>query len=480
MAEKLAAREYAPPGTPVPDFLKALSQEQWRSLRYLPERNDLWNDADPLFRPRFLLPGFIFDQIAAVNIVDAEGARPVPFSTDFFAVPDESLAARIARERLGFGGLTLGGAENAAATGLIGTSHFQFRGRNGSYGVFARPVAIDTATPAGEQFPCFRELWLLKPEVGATEITVYALMDAPAMTGAFRMTFRPGTSAVLDVHARLFPRAGAPKAKTGIAPVAGMFLFSETRGRPANDYRPEAHNCDGLLIAGPEGDWHWTPLQNPERLTIRARRMTNPRGFGLLQRDAVFDHYQDLARRYDRSPSVWVEPVGDWGAGGVELVEIPGTKDHHSNIVAYWVPEEPAAGPFAVDYRVYWMPPGARLHELGEARDTRLARSAEDGTVTFVVDFEGGELNGIPADTGLTSVVAGPEEAPLVDKRLMKNDVTGGWRLTMRFKLPEAGMLDSLLAARDGSPRLVFSAHLKRGENLVEPLTETWRYSLTQ
>jgi hypothetical protein len=50
---------------------------------------------------------------------------------------------------------------------------------------------------------------------------------------------------------------------------------------------------------------------------------TGPKGFGLIQRDRDFADYQDDSAFYNKRPGIWVEPKGDWGAGAVQLVEIP-------------------------------------------------------------------------------------------------------------------------------------------------------------
>lgn len=49
----------------------------------------------------------------------------------------------------------------------------------------------------------------------------------------------------------------------------------------------------------------------------------NPHGFGLLQRDRDFADYQDDGAFYHKRPSLWVEPLGQWGKGAVQLVELP-------------------------------------------------------------------------------------------------------------------------------------------------------------
>ncbi|MCD8352133.1 MAG: glucan biosynthesis protein [Planctomycetaceae bacterium] len=494
-ARQAAATAYTQPSAGAPDFLQAMTLEQWQTIRYRPREGDLWQGASPLL-PRIFLPGYLFGQTAALNVVDGGEVRPLRFDPELIHTQDPDLAAKLARTDLGFAGFYLdypgGNGETVAEAdfpGIIAASYLHFRGRNSRFGPYSRPIILDLAAQTGEQPAFFREFWLCEPQPEGEALTIYALLDAPALTGAYEIIVTPGTTSVLDIRAVLFQRRGvAAPVKIGLAPVVGMYLFSEKDAGDPADFRPEVHNCDGMLIHQADDAWLWTPLQNPQRLAIAGFDLNNPLGFGLIQRDVNFDHYQDLHRRYERSSSVWVEPKAGWGQGRLELVEIPSAKEFHPNIMAYWVPEAGAAetadnstnglGPLLdISYRLYYMPPGGRLHELGAVKDTRTARSSEDNSVTVVVDFEGEALNALPTDTGLTSVVEAPPEAPLLEKNLMKNEATGGWRLTMKFSLPQSGVLQNLLAAREGPPQLAFSAFLKKGENLSEVLTETWRYN---
>ena len=212
-----------------------------------------------------------------------------------------------------------------------------------------------------------------------------------------------------------------------------------------------------------------------------------------MQRDPLFDHYQDLEARYEMRPSLWVEPKGDWGDGRLELIEIPSEEEIHDNMVAFWVPDKTAdtgevpegqnAAPkiypetMSYAYRLVWMAPGANPHGLGWAVATRTAR--QDDKLRFGIDFEGGELDFLPADTGLSSVVEIPDSVQLIEKQLIKNPITEGWRLVFLVRLPkEDGVLQSIRSAREGAPSLRFKAVLKKGENLPDPLTETWIYDL--
>ncbi|MGN1037868.1 MAG: glucan biosynthesis protein, partial [Mailhella sp.] len=253
--------------------------------------------------------------------------------------------------------------------------------------------------------------------------------------------------------------------------------------------RPEVHNSDGLLYVDGETHWFWRPLTNPKRLSVNTFPLQNPHGFGLLQRDSSFSSYQDVEAAYESRPSLWVEPQGDWGAGTLNLVEIPTEDEWHDNIVAFWSPDKPRdkAKPDQPEtdirypdtqiysWKLYWMPPKSPRHDLGQISSTRISRSGD--TMTFHIDFSGKELDSLPPDTGLASIVETPEPIPLLEKKLLKNTAAGGWRLTFTIRLPkEDGMLQNLMSARKGPMTLRFRALLKKGENLPDPLTETWIY----
>ena len=502
-ARALAAKPYETPDNQVPDFLLGLNAEQWDRIRFRPEQT-LWKDENLPFEVQFFHPGFIYNRVVKLHVVNGERSEVLPFSADMFEYDDDFPADRVRKAAPGFAGFRLHFPINRPdwkdeVAVFLGATYFRAVGRNTQYGLAARGIAVNTAMPDGEEFPYFREFWLVKPKPDATSITIYALMDSPSMTGAYRFVLTPGTSTVMDVESRLFLRTDARPQKLGLAPLTSMFLFSETGNGWPNDYRPEVHNSDGLLFTrgnGSAASWFWSPLANPNRLAINTFPMNNPRGFGLMQRDNVFDHYQDIRARYDRRPSLWVEPKGDWGAGRLEVIEIPATEDIHENIAAFWVPDKPRpetpAGQTPVPesdlrypsdmsfaYRLYWMAPGATPHELGRAVATRMVRSSKGDTARFMIDFESPTLNDLPPDTGLTSVIETPGEAPVIDKQLTKNPVTGGWRLTFRVRLPkQEGVMQSIISVRDGSPRLRFRALLKKGENLPDPLTEVWVYDM--
>jgi glucans biosynthesis protein len=295
-------------------------------------------------------------------------------------------------------------------------------------------------------------------------MTVYALMDGKSVTGAYQFTIRPGKDTVFEVKANVFMRNAVEK--IGFAPLTSMFFAGEGTDRFLDDFRPEVHDSDGLLLATGHAEWIWRPLANPTSVRVSSFRDTNPGGFGLLQRDRNFDHYQDLEATYQKRPSVWIEPLGDWGPGVVQLVEIPTDADWHDNIVAFWIPDERAkAGQeWLFAYRLYFfldkpeLPPGGRTHA------TYIGRGGVGGVIEankrkFVIDFTGERLQALDANTLIEAVVTA-SSGTIDNQTVYRNPFIEGWRVSFELK-PE------------GEAPVELRCFLKSGE---DALTETWTY----
>ena len=159
---------------------------------------------------------------------------------------------------------------------------------------------------------------------------------------------------MFDTDATIFPRVDI--AQSGLAPLTSMFFFGPNDHGDFDDWRAAVHDTDGLALRTGNDERIWRPLINPHKLQISAFSDVSPRGFGLLQRARKFTDYQDLEADYQKRPSLWVEPIGDWGQGVVELVEIPSKKEVNDNIVAFWRPHDPlkAKTAFKIGYRLHW------------------------------------------------------------------------------------------------------------------------------
>ena len=225
---------------------------------------------------------------------------------------------------------------------FLGASYFRADGDGRQYGISARGVAIDTAPGPGrsEEFPDFTRFYVSPAHDGAVEIL--ALLEGDSLTGAYAFSVRRDPHLAIEVEARLFFRRAV--SRLGIAPMSSMMWFSEGPSRfLASDWRTEVHDSDGLLMHTGAGEMIWRPLNNPPAVTVSAFSDRSPRGFGLLQRDRDFKSYVDDGYEENR-PHLWVEPRGDWGAGSVQLLEIPTQGETDDNIAAMWVPAE-AVGP---------------------------------------------------------------------------------------------------------------------------------------
>jgi len=468
-AATLALQPFENQQPTIPAYLRELDYDQYRDIRFRADQG-LWREEGLPFEVQFAHRGFLFLQPVKINVVEAGKVTPIPYRKDWFDYGRNTFPEQLPTD-LGFAGFRLhyplhrDNVYDEVAV-FLGASYFRAIGQQQSYGLSARGLAIDTGLPKPEEFPLFREFWLEKPAKNATEITVYALLDSPSVTGAYQFIIKPGPSTVMDVKAQLFLRETVEK--FAIAPLTSMFFYGESTRRLIDDFRPEVHDSDGLLLALGSGEWLWRPLHNPSRLQISAFRDFNPRGFGLLQRDRDFNNYQDLEAHYQKRPSVWVEPLDEWGPGFIELVEIPADAERYDNIVAFWIPEQPLTdhASFTAEYRLHFAlqldrkPPGGRT--LATRIGAGGAAGADSSRRRFVLDFGGPNLNKLPEKTPINALVsasAGKIENIVVNK----NPYTGGWRASFEL-LPEN---EAIIELR---------CFLKTG---VDVLTETWSYRWT-
>ena len=476
-ARQLSQAPFNPAQGEVPQALLDLSYAAWSDITYRPERA-LWEKDKLPFQVRFFHPGLLYDRLVAVNIVDKGAAEPVPFDLSMFDYGNNHTLPEQIPAKFGFAGFRIDGPGKGAKqfheiASFLGASYFRAVARDQVYGLSARGLAVDTALPDGEEFPYFKEFWIEKPGRKSPSLTVHALLDSKSLTGAYTFVITDGKTITMDVTATLFLRM--PVTKIGIAPLTSMFLFGEnTDERKVRDFRPEVHDSDGLLIKNDSGEWLWRPLDNPENLDVNAFNADNVRGYGLIQRDREFTHYQDLDAAYERHPTLWVEPVGDWGFGHVELINIPTDQEIHDNIVAFWCPKDalPVGVPQTYEYKLLWHDGGFTHPPLGYVDATR-AGDAGDGGQRFVIDFQSKALNLLLPPSKVEGVVTCGEGAIVSDQQVEKNEHTGGWRLSFVVRPDQApSALEKVLPKR--KPPIDLRAFLKINDTT---LTETWNYA---
>jgi glucans biosynthesis protein len=469
-AAELAAAPFKR-GLGLPKELQGLDYDRYRDIRYKPERF-LWRDTRLPFEIAFFHPGLYFDQPVRIHEVAADGVREIRFDPEDFDYGANKLdPAKLRNAGLGFAGFRVHHPLNTPrykdeVLVFLGASYFRALGKGQRYGASARGLAIDTALPGGEEFPRFTEFWIERPAPGAKALVVYALLDSRRATGAYRFVLRPGADTAMDVKARIFLRE--PVGKLALAPLTSMFLFGENQRAPYDDYRPEVHDSDGLSIHTAEGEWLWRPLVNPRRLLTTSFAMASPRGFGLMQRDRDYAHYEDTEVRHELRPSIWVTPRGDWGRGRVELVLIPVPDETNDNIVAYWVPEkapEPAR-PYDFEYRLLWQMDAQTRPPQAWVAQTRRGRGymrKPDDSLSFVIDWEGPVFRQLGAEAKVEAVVSSDGNGRILEVNAWPNEVTGGWRSTVRLKrLDEAKPVE-------------LRAYLRTAHGTI---SETWSYIL--
>ena len=325
------------------DKLKSIDYETYRSIRFQHDKS-LWNGKND-YEVQFFHPGFLYQLPVTVNTVDASNTiHRVPFDSTMFNYDgDAASLSTLTNENTGFAGFRVHYPIKTADykdefAVFLGASYFRLVGKNQVYGISARGLAIDTALAKGEEFPYFTEFWLIEPEKGQP-ITIYARLESPSVAGAYKFVITPGVDTRVDVQSWLFARENVEK--LGIAPFTSMFLYGENSEVRPDDYRPEVHDSDGVLMVTHAGEEIWRVLTNPARLQITSLSDSAPAGFGMLQRDGNWEHYLDAEANYHKRPGLWVTPVAGFNDGRLEVVEIPTKSETHDNIVAYWVSNTP-------------------------------------------------------------------------------------------------------------------------------------------
>jgi periplasmic glucans biosynthesis protein len=403
-ARSLACEVFRPSKIILPRTLAALDYDSYQAIRFRPNRA-LWADEDRDFRVQFFHPGPMFTEPVSIHEVVDNRAREIAYSPAMFDYRKAGVNAAAVPTDLGWAGFRVQFHTDwkADITAFLGASYFRAVGSDHrQYGISARGLAIDTALDKGEEFPRFTSFWLERPAKNSARLTVYALLDSPSATGAYRFEIVPGATLIMDIDSAIYPRKAIER--LGIAPLTSMYQHGENDRRMANDWRPEIHDSDGLSLLTGNSEWIWRPLVNPAGVRVNSYFDSNPRGFGLLQRDRDFDHYQDDGVFYERRPSLWVEPraglSGGWGRGAVQLVELPAPDETYDNIVAYWSPAERAepGRELLFSYRLYW---GSRMPTTPPLAHVIATRTGIGGIVgqkrkyfswRFAVDVTGGEL----------------------------------------------------------------------------------------
>jgi periplasmic glucans biosynthesis protein len=462
LTRALSRRPYAAVPGDLPEALSNLNYEQYIGIRALPA-SQIWAGEGRGFVMEPLHRGWVFSNPVLLFTVEDGSVRRIAYERNRFEFGRLNVPPNLGD--LGFSGFRLfttgWGAQPAEFALVQGASFFRALARGQSYGVVSRALTLRPAETRGEEFPFFRAFWIERPSAGSNAITAHGLLDSESVAGAVRMTFRPGDMTIVDVETSLFPRANLDH--VGLGGTGSSFFFGPNERRSPDDVRPAVHKSKGLSMLNGPGEWLWRPLRNPQTLQISAFLDRNPRGFGLMQRDRDFMAFQDDAQRWERQPSLWIEPIGEWAEGTVQLIEIPSESEINDNILAYWRPKGPmpAGSELAFSYRQFWCWQPPERPELATVSATRVGRGSGGRRRRFVVDFTGEMLNGTP----LPDLKAAATAAPGTIQNLRTWPYPDRKTLRVTFELDPGGENASEM-------RLLL-------ESAGKPASETWLYRWT-
>lgn len=466
VARQMAGNAYQDKGNSLPQEVKALNWDQFQSIKYRDE-SALWYGDHLDFQVKFFHLGMYFNKPVRMYEVNNGLAHELAYEANLFDYGKSGLHGSDLPATLGFAGFRVNYHTDLTrdVAAFLGASYFRAVGREMQYGLSARGLAIDTGLSKPEEFPQFSAYWLQRPATNDGNLVVYALLDSPSVTGAYRFEIIPGATLMMDVDAALYPRKAIEH--LGIAPLTSMFRCGENDCRNRDDWRPNIHDSDGLAMWCGNGERIWRPLSDPQSINFNSYQDENPRGFGLMQRDRNFDHYQDDGVFYEKRPNLWIEPKSNWGKGSVQLVELPTEDETSDNIVAFWHPAATAmpGQELLYSYRMHWGENSPTNPNLGKVQATRTGRGGVLGqprthfSWRFVLDFSGGMLPLLGSKTPAVKITTSRGKLELVSVRPL--DSINGYR----------AMFD-LVSDGDNAP-INIRAYL---ESDGRALTETWMY----
>ncbi|MDB6017396.1 MAG: glucan biosynthesis protein [Pedosphaera sp.] len=481
-AEDRARRPFHSPRADLPDILRAdkLDYDKYREIRFRHEQA-LWAAEKLPFAMEFFHPGYLYEEPVHINEFSYTYVQPVRFVQEFFDYGKLHIKKQIPANT-GYAGFRvlypLNQTDKQDELGaFLGASYFRLLGKGQRYGASARGFALDCGeSDRPEEFPIFTDWWLGKPQADDKELHLFAILDSVSCAGAYEFRIRPGETTVAEIEAVIYLREAdkisavdpqrKPLLTMGLAPLTSMFWFGEGSERKFDDYRPEVHDSDGLLVRMENGETLWRPLNNASVMRHQRFGAKNIRGFGLLQRDREFASYQDIFNPYHLVPSLWVEPRGHWGEGDLHLVELSTHYEGLDNIVAFWEPKTKPLPmqPFRFSYALYWTRETDLKLSVNKVVATRIGADPRDPQRRqIVIDFTGPKLAALPEGTLPTAIASCSENGRIVgDNQVFQMASNSVWRAIIEME-PKP----------DNKDPIDLRCTLQKGEEI---LTETWTY----
>ena len=466
-ARALSKKPYRAPSADLPDAFSNLSYEQFVGIKHQPGTAIWAHEAlgyaiEPLHR------GFVFTTPMELNVVENGAVRRLPYTPTAFDFGSVKPPAE--PKDIGFSGFRVlrkrEGQPDVGVATFQGASFFRAIAIGEIYGPSARGLSIRTADPKGEEFPLFRAVWIEQPTLAADALVIHAVLDSESVSGAYRFTLRAGEATIIDTECTLFPRVALDH--IGVATMMATHVAGPLDHRLNDDVRPGIFDVAGLQILNGRDEWLWRPVSNRETLQLSAFVDENPRGFGFLQRDRQFARFLDDDNHWEMRPSLWIEPIGDWGAGTVVLVEIPSDSEVNQNIIAYWRPAAPLAAGSEVQYAYRqfwcWTPPDRPSNAV-----VTLSRGGRPGGAPantrrrrFMVDFTGDTIAAQQQSSDIVPALAAAPGNISAVRTFMNRD-----RKTYR-------VLFDVDPGSDASSELRLQLEVQG-----KPISETWLYRWT-
>lgn len=459
-AQRLSWAEYKPQPA-LPEALAKLSYDDLRLIAFRTNKSVILN-GNRSHRLEFFHKGYVSKDDVAVNLISRGEQFPVPFASNFFDYRGKLADLKVPRD-LGFAGFRIAGKfpqrnDLQEIITFLGASYFRARGEQHGYGSSARGLAINCGLPKAEEFPIFREFWVIDDQNPQEVVHLLALMDSPSVTGAYQFTLIPGLEKTdIDVQATVYFRQ-TPE-KVGFAPLTSMWMWGDGLAGPQGDPRPEVHDADGLLMHCKDGKWIWRVLGRLDYPSLMRFECDGIRGFGLFQRDTDPNHYLDQEAKYHARPSLWIEPKSDWGPGHIELLELDAHHEAIDNIAAWWVTHQELGPqrPIELAYRVSFCTQPPVEHRLAKGAGYRVTRD-QPGKIRLEIDFSGPGL-----------AARSPSDPPTVQVQSVRGHVN----VQGCHKGPDGNWTARLEIEPSGEGPIEITTVLKDKD---QELSETWKY----
>lgn len=480
-AQMRAESPFRSPREDMPAVLREdkLDYDKYREIRFRREQA-LWGADKSVFQVEFFHPGYRFQEPVRINEFSYNYVQPIRFVQDFFDYGKLHIQNEIP-VNTGYAGFRiiypLNVPEKLDEVGsFLGASYYRLLGKGQRYGASARGLALDCGEyDRPEEFPIFTDWWLGKPAPGENSLHLFAILDSVSCAGAYEFRITPGETTTADVDAVLFFRteekthASDPKRKKtdsiGMAPLTSMFWYGKNSERKFDDYRPEVHDSEGLLMRLDKGETLWRPLNNASVMRHQKFAAREVKGFGLMQRAREFSDYQDLFNPYHLVPSVWVEPKGHWTNGSVHLVELSTENEYLDNIVAYWDPgkkPEPME-PLRFGYMQYWTRENDRKLSPNRVVATRVGQDSRNPRWRqFFIDFTGPKFAGLTEDSPPVAIASCSTNAVIVENQVFHVPDTTIWRALIKME-----------PGKDNKLPVDLRCTMQKGDDI---LSETWTY----